>query len=34
VGADYLGKESELGTIEEGKLADLIVVRGNPLAGC
>ena len=31
VGADYLGKESELGTIEGGKLADLIVVRGNPL---
>ncbi len=31
VGAAYLGKESELGTIEAGKLADLIVVRGNPL---
>jgi len=31
VGADYLGKLSELGTVEEGKLADLIVVRGNPL---
>ena len=31
VGADYLGKLSELGTVEKGKLADLIVVRGNPL---
>ena len=31
VGADYLGKEKELGTVEEGKLADLIVVAGDPL---
>ncbi len=31
VGADYLGMGRELGTIEEGKLADLIVVDGNPL---
>ncbi len=31
VGAQVLGLEKELGTIEEGKLADLIVVRGNPL---
>jgi imidazolonepropionase-like amidohydrolase len=31
VGADYLGKGDELGTLEEGKLADLIVVDGNPL---
>ncbi len=31
VGADYLGKGKELGTVEEGKLADLIIVRGNPL---
>ncbi|MEK7335080.1 MAG: amidohydrolase family protein [Candidatus Binatota bacterium] len=31
VGADYLGKKKELGTIEKGKLADLIVVRGDPL---
>ncbi len=31
VGAEYLGKEKELGTLEEGKLADLIVVGGNPL---
>jgi imidazolonepropionase-like amidohydrolase len=29
--ADNLGKASELGTIEEGKLADMIVVAGNPL---
>jgi imidazolonepropionase-like amidohydrolase len=31
VGADYLGKLNELGTVEERKLADLIVVRGDPL---
>jgi hypothetical protein len=31
VGAAYLGKANDLGTIEEGKLADLIVIRGNPL---
>jgi len=31
VGADYLGKGSDLGTVEEGKLADLIVVNGDPL---
>ena len=31
VGADYLGKRKELGTLEDGKLADLIVVSGNPL---
>ena len=31
VGADYLGKGDELGTLEEGKLADLIIVNGNPL---
>jgi imidazolonepropionase-like amidohydrolase len=30
--AEILGKARELGTIERGKLADLIVVRGNPLA--
>jgi len=30
-GADYLGKGSELGTVEEGKLADLILVRGDPV---
>ena len=31
VGADYLGKSEQLGTVEEGKLADLIVVNGDPL---
>jgi len=31
VASQVLGQEKELGTIEEGKLADLIVVEGNPL---
>jgi imidazolonepropionase-like amidohydrolase len=31
VGADYLGKGGELGTVEEGRLADMIVVNGDPL---
>jgi len=31
VGAAYLGKEKDLGTIEVGKLADLVLVRGDPL---
>jgi imidazolonepropionase-like amidohydrolase len=31
VNARILGMEKELGTVEPGKLADLIVVRGNPL---
>ena len=31
VGANILGKQRELGTIEPGKLADIIVVNGNPL---
>ena len=31
IASQILGQEKELGTIEEGKLADLIVVDGNPL---
>ena len=31
VNARILGKERELGTIEPGKLADIVVVKGNPL---
>jgi imidazolonepropionase-like amidohydrolase len=31
VSAQVLGLENELGTIEEGKIADLILVAGNPL---
>ncbi len=30
INAEILGKGKELGTIEPGKLADVIVVRGNP----
>jgi len=31
IGANILGKQREVGTIEPGKLADIIVVSGNPL---
>lgn len=31
VGAGILGKQRDLGTVEPGKLADIIVVGGNPL---
>jgi imidazolonepropionase-like amidohydrolase len=31
INAQILGRGDELGTIEPGKLADIIVVRGNPL---
>lgn len=30
-GAEYLGMETEIGSLKEGKLADLIVIDGNPL---
>lgn len=32
MGAECCGKAAELGTIERGKLADLVVVKGDPLA--
>jgi imidazolonepropionase-like amidohydrolase len=31
IGAEYLGAGKDLGTIDEGKLADLIIVNGDPL---
>lgn len=31
INARILGKEEQLGTIEEGKLADILVVKGNPI---
>ena len=30
-GAELIGMEDELGTLEEGKLADIVAVTGNPL---
>lgn len=30
-GAEYLGMDSEIGSLEKGKLADIIVIDGNPL---
>jgi imidazolonepropionase-like amidohydrolase len=32
VGAAVLGKSDELGTIEAGKLADIQIITGDPLA--
>jgi len=31
IAAQVLGLENELGTVEEGKWADLVMVEGNPL---
>jgi imidazolonepropionase-like amidohydrolase len=31
INAELFGMENEIGTVEEGKLADLLVVEGNPL---
>jgi len=31
VASQVLGMEKDLGTVEEGKLADLLVVEGNPV---
>jgi imidazolonepropionase-like amidohydrolase len=30
--AECIGRETDLGTIEKGKLADIVVVAGDPLA--
>jgi len=30
-GAKYIGMEDKIGTIETGKLADVIIIDGNPL---
>ena len=29
--SELIGEEKNLGTIEEGKIADIIAVKGNPL---
>ena len=30
IGAEALGIEDKIGTVEEGKLADLLIIKGNP----
>ncbi|MEE8371837.1 MAG: amidohydrolase family protein [Sphingomonadales bacterium] len=32
LGAELVGREAEIGTVEKGKLADLVIVAENPLA--